>query len=114
MKIVCKYPLDFRKKVLSEYRSGKVGYKTLAARYGISRDTVRYWVLNCKKGKRKNMRKPKETKSTIDIYSKDVSYYKTAALFWETYARTLEEHIAGDNKKKELLKQSEDAEKKQG
>lgn len=45
MGFTCQYPIDFRVKVLSEYKQGKVGYKTLANKYGLKRDTVRYWVL---------------------------------------------------------------------
>lgn len=48
MGFTCQYPIDFRVKVLSEYKQGKVGYKTLANKYGLKRDTVRYWVLQKK------------------------------------------------------------------
>src|SRR5574344_75754 len=38
----------------------------------------------------------------------DLEYYKTAALFWETYAKNIEEELARQGKKKLVLKTMKD------
>ena len=45
------YPIDLRVKVLSEYKQGKIGYQTIAKKFGLERDTVRYWVLKSRSDK---------------------------------------------------------------
>ncbi len=42
----------------------------------------------------------KETKVSDE---KDLEYYKTAALFWETYAKNIEAELAKQGKKKLIL-----------
>lgn len=42
------YPVELKMKILSEYEQGKVGYKLLARKYSLKRDTVRYWVFTNK------------------------------------------------------------------
>ena len=56
-----RYPLDLKAKVLSEYSRGECGYKLLAKKYGLKRDTVREWVLA--KRKKEEALKEKETTS---------------------------------------------------
>ena len=51
MGFAIQYPIDLRIKVLAEYKAGVVGYKTLAVKYGLPRDTVRYWVLQQRDGR---------------------------------------------------------------
>ncbi len=43
-----KFDLDFKLKIVSEYKKGQNGYKKLAKEYNLNRDTVRTWVLNPK------------------------------------------------------------------
>ena len=43
-----KFDLDFKLKVVSEYKKGENGYKKLAKQYNLKRDTVRTWNLNPK------------------------------------------------------------------
>ena len=38
------YPVELREQVLTEYECGLGGYRTLAKRHGLKRDTVRDWV----------------------------------------------------------------------
>ncbi len=40
-----RYPNELKMQVLSEYKQGEMGYKLLAKKYGLKRDTVRDWVL---------------------------------------------------------------------
>lgn len=40
-----RYPIELKEKVLSEYSRGECGYKLLAKKYNLKRDTVREWVL---------------------------------------------------------------------
>lgn len=77
------YPIELKLKVLSEYEQGLVGYKRLGRKYGLKRDTVRSWVLA---NKAQDMTKNEEIK-----LEKDLTYYKTEAEFWKTYAEKLEE-----------------------
>ena len=35
MGVTIPYPIDLRVKVLAEYKAGVVGYRTLAAKYGL-------------------------------------------------------------------------------
>lgn len=43
-----KFEMEFKLKVVGEYRKGENGYKKLAKQYNLNRDTVRTWVLNPK------------------------------------------------------------------
>ena len=70
MGFTIQHPIDLKVKVLAEYKEGVVGYKTLAVKYGLKRDTVRYWVLQQKAGRGL----PMDTinKNTIDDEQKDI------------------------------------------
>lgn len=110
MGFAIQYPIDLRIKVLAEYKAGVVGYKTLAAKYGLQRDTVRYWILRQKAGKEL----PVDTgdEKNIDDEQKDIEYYKTEAEYWKTYAKKLEAIRFPENKKKQQSKQSKNRIKK--
>lgn len=86
------YPVELKVKVLSEYEQGRVGYKLLARKYGLKRDTVRHWVL----ANKVHMK----TEDKIETEEKDVAYYKAKAEFWKTYAEKLEEERFGISSKK--------------
>lgn len=103
-----KYSIDFKLQVVGKYEQGHCGYKRLAREYGLSRDTVRSWCLNPRLHDATEMAKKK--KITNDGH--DLEYYKTAALFWETYAKNIEEEIARQGKKKLVLKTMSDCLKK--
>ena len=94
-----KYSIDFKLQVVGKYEQGKCGYKRLAREFNLSRDTVREWCLNPKLHSATEM--AKKTKANDE---KDLEYYKTAALFWETYAKNIEAELAKQGKKKLILK----------
>ena len=98
-----KYNIDFKLQVVGKYEQGKCGYKRLAREFNLSRDTVRDWCLNPKLHSATQM--AKKNKLNDD---KDLEYYKTAALFWETYAKNIEEELAKQGKKKLVLKTMQD------
>ena len=98
-----KYSIDFKLQVVGKYEQGKCGYKRLAREFNLSRDTVREWCLNPKLHSATEM--AKKTKVSDE---KDLEYYKTAALFWETYAKNIEVELAKQGKKKLLLKTMND------
>lgn len=104
MGFTCQYPIDLRVKVLAEYKAGVVGYKTLAAKHGLQRDTVRYWVLKQKA----DGELPVDTRyeKSVGDEQKDIEYYKTEAEYWKTYAKKLEAIKFPEDKKKQRLKQS--------
>ena len=104
MGFTLQHPIDLRVKVLAEYKAGVVGYKTLAVKYGLQRDTVRYWVLQQRAGRGL----PVETRNeiTIDDEQKDIEYYKTEAEYWKAYAKKLEAIRFPESKKKQQSKQS--------
>lgn len=104
MRFTCRYPIDFRVKVVAEYKQGKVGYKTLANKYGLKRDTVRYWVLQKKSDDLMLM--DTKNKETIDESQKDIEYYKTEAEYWKAYAKRIEAIRFPESKKKQQSKQS--------
>lgn len=54
-----KYPIELKEKVISEYEFRTVGYKILAKKYNLKRDTVREWVLSAKKKAEKEAEKQK-------------------------------------------------------
>lgn len=99
-----KYSIDFKLQVVGKYEQGKCGYKRLAREFNLPRDTVRDWCLNPKLHDATDMAK----KTKINNEEKDLEYYKTAALFWETYAKNVEAEIAKQGKKKLVLKTMED------
>lgn len=103
-----KYSIDFKLEVTGKYVQGKCGYKRLAREYCLSRDTVRAWCLNPKLRSAREMAKNHK----INNEEKDLEYYKTAALFWETYAKNIEEEIAKQRKKKLLLRTMDECLKK--
>ena len=99
MGFTLQHPIDLRVKVLAEYKAGVVGYKTLAAKYGLQRDTVRYWVLQQRAGRGL----PVDTKNekTIIDEQKDIEYYKTEAEYWKAYAKKLEAIRFPESKKQQ-------------
>ena len=106
MGFTIQHPIDLKVKVLAEYKEGVVGYRTLAVKYGLKRDTVRYWVLQQKAGRGL----PMDTinKNTIDDEQKDIEYYKTEAVYWKAYAKKLESIKFPESKKKQQLKQTKE------
>jgi hypothetical protein len=110
MGFTIQHPIDLKVKVLAEYKEGVVGYKTLAVKYGLKRDTVRYWVLQQKAVRGL----PMDTinKNTIDDEQKDIEYYKTEAEYWKAYAKKLEAIRFPESKKKQQSKQSKNCIKK--
>ena len=99
-----KYSIDFKLQVVGKYERGTCGYKKLARAYGLSRDTVRSWCLNPRLHEITPMARKK--KNNNEEY--DLEYYKTAALFWETYAKNVEAELAKQGKKKLVLKTMQD------
>ena len=99
-----KYSIDFKLLVVGKYKQGVCGYKKLAREFNLSRDTVRGWCLNPKLQTATEMAK----KTKINNNEKDLEYYKTAAIFWEQYAKNIEAELAKQGKKKLLLKTMKD------
>ena len=110
MGFTIQHPIDLRVKVLAEYKAGVVGYKTLAVKYGLQRDTVRYWVLQQRAGRGLPVEIRNEI--TIDDNQKDIEYYKTEAEYWKAYAKKLEAIRFQERKKKQQLKLSKNCIKK--
>ena len=103
------YPIDLRVKVLSEYKQGKIGYQTIAKKFGLERDTVRYWVLKSRSDKSVLM--DSKNKDTVSEETKDIEYYKTEAEYWKAYAKKLEAIRFPESKKKQQSKQSKNCRK---
>ena len=76
------YGVEFKAAIVAEYIRGENGYKVLAHKYGVPRDTIRSWVLS------KSCYKNKAPALTMtDKEKRELDYYKTAAIFWENYAK---------------------------
>lgn len=89
------YGVEFKAAIVAEYIKGENGYKTLARKYGVPRDTIRSWVLS------KSCYKNKAPALTMtDKEKRELDYYKTAAIFWKNYAKNCEKEIAKESKKK--------------
>ena len=99
-----KYSIDFKLEVVGKYKQGTCGYKKLARAYGLSRYTVRSWCLNPRLHEITTMARKKKSNNE----EHDLEYYKTAALFWETYAKNVEAELAKQGKKKLVLKTMQD------
>ena len=93
------YPSELKEKVVSEYVKGECGYKLLARKYGLTRDTVRHWVLSAKlpiiilpmaDNKNKNR----------EALTQELEYYKASSEYWKAYAEKLEEKRFGISQKK--------------
>ena len=97
------YGIDFKLQVVGKYERGTCGYKKLAREFSLSRDTVRDWCLNPKLHSATEMAKKKNIND-----DKDLEYYRTAAIFWEQYAKNIEAELAKQGKKKLLLKAMKD------
>ena len=98
-----KYSIDFKLLVVGKYKKGTCGYKKLAHKFNLSRDTVRDWCLTPKLQSATQMAKKNKINN-----DKDLEYYKTAAIFWEQYAKNIEAELAKQGKKKLLLKTMKD------
>ena len=61
-----KYSIDFRLQVVREYEKGVFGYKKLAHKFDLSRDTVRDWCLNPRLYNAVQMVKKKNKKKIIE------------------------------------------------
>ena len=110
------YPLELREQVLTEYELGLGGYRRLAKRHGLKRDTVRDWVKTYgSKGERMKKNKVETRKKNIKEIKnmsrkeleEQLELSMLAADFWEFYANELKEQIKEENKKKAQLKVSE-------
>lgn len=101
------YSIDFKLQVVRKYEQGKCGYRRLAREFNLTKDLVRDWCQNPKLHEATEMAK----KQKLNGEEKDLEYYKTAALFWETYAKNIEEELAKQGKKKILLKTIESCQK---
>lgn len=97
------HSIDFKLQVVGKYRRGACGYKKLAREFNLSRDTVRDWCLNPKLHSATEVAKKNKVND-----GKDFEYYKTAAIFWEQYAKNIEAELAKQGKKKLLLKTMQD------
>ena len=89
-----KHSIDFKLEVVGKYKKGICGYKKLAREFSLSRDTVRGWCLNPRLQSATQMAKKNKTND-----DKDLEYYRTAAIFWEQYARNIEAELARQGKK---------------
>ena len=86
------YDIEFKKQIVREYEQENIGYRKLAQRYKLDRDTVRNWVLNPRLH---------ETDSGVTVSPKesfrhpikDLDYYRETAAYWENYAHQLEAEI---------------------
>jgi transposase len=107
------YPLELREQVLTEYELWLGGYRKLAKRHGLKRDTVRDWVKTYgSKGDQMKKNKVKTRKKNIKEMSREeleeqLELSMLAADFWEFYANELKEQIKEESKKKAQLKVSE-------
>ena len=87
------YDIEFKKQIVREYEQENIGYRKLAQRYNLDRDTVRNWVLN----PRLHETDSGVTVSPKESYHhpiKDLDYYRETAAYWENYAHQLEAEIA--------------------
>lgn len=110
------YPVELRERVLKEYELGLGGYRLLAKRHGLKRDTVREWVQSSRyktngtvKGademKKKRSKEIKEM--SREELEEQLELSMLAADFRKFYANKLKEQIREENKKKDQLKFSE-------
>lgn len=91
-----KYPLALRLKVVQDYRNNEGGYKKLAKKYGLSRDLVRFWVLDRHRkipikdtamviSDNKNEDREKYEKSEdLDFLQMQISYYRNLSEILES------------------------------
>ena len=70
-----KYRIDEKLQVVREYERGTCGYKRLARKYNLSRDTVRAWVLSPKL--QQQVQTPVIKKKPVNE-EKEIAYYKAA------------------------------------
>ena len=103
------YPLELRERVLKEYELGLGGYRLLAKRHGLKRDTVREWVQSSRHKTNGTVKGTDEMKKKRSKEIKEMSREELeeqlelsmlAADFWEFYANKLKEQIKEENKKK--------------
>ena len=90
--------------IISEYKEGIVGYKVLAKKYCLRRDTIRSIILSDKESKlhyNKYMEVSKEDleKTKEKDKLKTLDDYRAAAIYWKTYAELLEKEIDSNAKK---------------
>ena len=113
--MLSQYISELREEILKEYELGVYGYRLLAKRYGLKRDTVRDWVRAARQkgntvGKPKaklNREKPKDIKQmTREELEEELDLSRHAADFWEFYAKELLEQIKEESKKKVQLELS--------
>ena len=103
------YSIEFKAQLIREYKKGEIGFKALAKKYNITRDTVR-GIIRSYLPKQNNKRlaeiptvldmKEKEDDKVFSKSDKDFDYYKTAALYWQEYAKLLEKEVKENRKKK--------------
>ena len=85
--------------IISEYERGVIGYKLLAKKYSLSRDTVRSIILSSnEKQNCYNNISMKITKEDLEKTEKDNKLetqedYKAAFIYWKTYAKLIEKEI---------------------
>lgn len=113
MHIQQKYSNELKELVIHEYQQGIYGYTRLAKRYSLTRDLVRRWILTNQKRRISNLTLKKPKKREFKNIEDEVKYLQDAAMYWETYAKMLEEEIPISKKKAEKLEQFKNAQKKE-
>ena len=102
------YSIEFKTQLIREYKKGEIGFKALAKKYNMTRDTVR-GIIRSYLPKQNSRRlaeitkvldmKEKEDDEVFSKSDKDFDYYKTAALYWQEYAKLLEKEVEESRKK---------------
>lgn len=89
-----KYPVELKIQVLKDYQEGGDGYRAVAVKYGLKRDTVRSWV---KASQDRDIMQHLQAKAERE--QSQLEKYKALAKKWEDYAHELEEKLKKLEKK---------------
>lgn len=96
-----KYSIELKNAICHDYVAGKFGYKKLAKKYGLNRDTVRWIVLNHSYIQGQESLEDLYPDMKFKDKDEELEFYKCAAAYWRNFAEISEELDPGLKKKRQ-------------
>lgn len=88
---VQKYSVELKAGICHDYKEGQFGYKRLAKKYGLSRDTIRSIVLHNKVLQGSESMEVLYPNKKFKDKDEELEFYKCAATYWHNYAEVSEQ-----------------------
>ena len=84
---MAKYSFEFKRMLVKEYESGKVGYRSIAQKYGLDHSALRLWVANYRRYGEEGLKRSRQNQNyTFDFKLHVIELYLTSELSYRQLA----------------------------